>query len=132
MTLEDCKKMHEIIWHYISNKFIEDNIPELRRSEIINELKKDICTKEGFKLKNRCALCQYAFEKYLHTDTGHDNFCKYCPVIWGTENEASYYPCEYATIKEIQDARENDVYLRHWVYSSSEEIENIKWKDEVE
>lgn len=132
MTLEDCKKMHEIIWHYISNNFIEENTADYERSKVLYDLKRTICDIREFKLKNHCALCQYAFEKYLHTDTGCDNFCKYCPVIWGTENESSYYPCEYATIKEIQDARENDVYLRHWVRSSPEEIENIKWKDEVE
>lgn len=130
MTLKDCKKMHEIIWKYISNKFIEDNTPELHRSKILYKLKEDICTKEGFKLKAHCALCQYAVEEYLQNES--NNFCEYCPVIWGTENEASYYPCEHATMKEIQDARENDVYKRHWFYSSPEEIENIKWKDEVE
>ena len=131
MTLEECKQIHEIIWRYVSNKFIDG--ASVNRIRIIGKLKEDICNEKEFRLKFNCALCEYAFMK-SHNKNRIDgiNFCEYCPALWGTENNSCSFYCEKAKMEQLEKSKEDGTYLRNWFLSNPEEVKNIKWKDEVE
>lgn len=127
MTLEECKEIHKEIWDYIAHSynFIENyTIYNRGKIKLITDLKRNICDKKGFNLKHDCALCQYT--------SGRTYDCKSCPALWGTEDATDKYYCEYATLEQLEKAKEDGTYLRNWFLSNPEEVKNIKWKDEVE
>ena len=123
MTLEDCKRIHRDMWNYIAG--VEERNNNLSRKY----LKKDFCSRSRLCLINDCALCQYAVEQYNESNkcisfSVSPDVCKFCPALWGTEEETYGYYCE----REFDGSSDSI----DWRHSKADDIRDITWKDEEE
>lgn len=102
LTKEKAIKWHRKMWNWIAD-FLEDN------DEYVWELKEKFLKMHGFNdVKHECFCCEYANQQaekeyeIKETRTKMCHYCPYCPLQWGTENNANDYFCENGIQTEIE------------------------------
>lgn len=97
LTKEQAIQGHRDMWNWIAEQKENGSI------YTVSHLKYEWCENHNIKLYNNCFCCEYATQEVL----GHPiekveeepiiydcNFCKCCPIIWGTEENVKSFYCE--------------------------------------
>lgn len=82
-------KKEAIIWHRKMWQWIAEQY-KTGRMEWVIDLKTEYCYSRKLHVENHCFCCEYAMSKVKD----YDDYCNYCPVVWGTEEKCEAYYCE--------------------------------------
>lgn len=83
LTKDQAIKEHRKMWNWIAEQYKHGN------TRVVYELKKEYCSWYGIEILHDCFCCEYAFNVCVH-----ENRCKYCPIVWGTEHLHEGWFCE--------------------------------------
>lgn len=85
LTKQKAIELHRDMWNWIAEQYENDSTEEAY------DLKTQYCRQHGFyHLEHECFCCEYDDQAGVETD----EYCKYCPLLWGTETETTSYYCE--------------------------------------
>lgn len=92
LTKEKAIEEHRKMWNWIADELEK---PETRnQKETVHDLKVRYRNANDLNLRNDCWCCEY-------DDQFADDPCMNCPLLWGTEDMADGYYCEYETHPNI-------------------------------
>lgn len=85
LTKQKAIEEHRKMWNWIAEQYENGSM------ESAYDLKERYCRTHGYyHMEHECFCCEY--DKQVGTK--EDDYCKYCPLIWGTEKETTSYYCE--------------------------------------
>lgn len=99
LTKEQAIKGHRELWNWIAEQKENGN------NSSVFHLKEKWCYEHCFKdeeidLLNYCFCCEYNRMKCKENGISYRDTCKYCPLIWGTEESTEAYYCENGISKQ--------------------------------
>lgn len=89
-TKEKAIEEHRKMWNWIADQF------ESGVKDTAFNLKAEYCRShfKGIDINNYCFCCEYAENVNIKVTENNYEECKFCPLVWGTEDELSDYYCE--------------------------------------
>ena len=102
LTKEQAITEHRKMWNWIADRLEEaeklKNDGNLKSPDLydVYKLKRKYVENYGSYILCSCFCCEYDKQQYC-TDDDERMDCKYCPLLWGTENEMDSFFCEGGT-----------------------------------
>lgn len=90
LTKQKAIEEHRKLWNWIADQF------ESGVKDTAFNLKAEYCHShfKGIDINNHCFCCEYATQVNIEVTENNYEDCKFCPLVWGTENKLDSYCCE--------------------------------------